>query len=57
MPLFQLLQPTSLSEACALLAASPEGAVPVAGGTDLLWEIRDGTASPATLVALESTRT
>ena len=51
---FQLLQPTSLAEACALLAAAPNDAVPVAGGTDLLSEIRDGTAEPATLVALDS---
>ena len=51
---FQLLQPTSLSEACALLAVAPDDAVPVAGGTDLLSEIRDGTATPATLVALDA---
>ena len=50
---FQLLQPTSLSEACSILAAAPDDAVPVAGGTDLLSEVRDGTASPATLVALD----
>ena len=29
-------------------------AVPVAGGTDLLSEIRDGTSSPWTLIALDS---
>lgn len=51
---FQLLQPTSLAEACALLAAAPGNAVPVAGGTDLLSEIRDGTSAPSTLVALDS---
>ena len=51
---FQLLQPTSLAEACALLAAAPNDAVPVAGGTDLLSEIRDGTAEPSTLIALDS---
>jgi len=51
---FQFLRPTSLAEACALLAGSPNDAVPVAGGTDLLAEIRDGTASPSTLVALDA---
>ena len=51
---FQLLQPTSLAEACALLAAAPVDAVPVAGGTDLLSEVRDGTATPSTLVALDA---
>ena len=51
---FRLLQPASLAEACSMLAAAPDDAVPVAGGTDLLSEIRDGTASPSTLVALDS---
>ena len=51
---FQLLQPTSLAEACALLAAAPGDAAPVAGGTDLLSEIRDGAAEPSTLIALDS---
>ena len=50
---FRLVQPTSLAEACAILADEP-GAAPVAGGTDLLSEIRDGTATPDTLVALDS---
>ena len=50
---FRLAQPTSLAEACAILADAPD-AVPVAGGTDLLSEIRDGTAAPDTLVALDS---
>lgn len=51
--IFQLVQPTSISEACTLLAAAPNDAVPIAGGTDLLSEIRDGTADPSTLVALD----
>lgn len=51
---FRLLQPTSLAEACALLAAAPDDALPVAGGTDLLSEIRDGTAAPDTLVSLDA---
>ncbi len=51
---FQLLQPTSLAEACSMLAAAPDETVPIAGGTDLLSEIRDGTAWPSTLIALDS---
>ena len=50
---FRLVQPTSLAEAYAVLADAPD-AVPVAGGTDLLSEIRDGTAMPDVLVALDS---
>lgn len=50
---FRLAQPTSLAEACALLSDEPDS-VPVAGGTDLLSEIRDGTTWPALLVALDS---
>ena len=37
-----------------MLTAAPSDAVPVAGGTDLLSEIRDGTAAPATLVSLDA---
>ena len=51
---FQLLQPSTLAEACAALADAPGGVVPIAGGTDLLSEIRDGTATPSTLVALDA---
>ncbi len=51
---FRLLQPTSLAEACAALADAPDDAMPIAGGTDLLSEIRDGTSVPGTLVALDS---
>ena len=50
---FRLLQPTTLSEALAILTAEPDAALPIAGGTDLLSEIRDGTATPSTLVALD----
>ena len=50
---FRLMQPTTLAEAYAVLADAPD-AVPVAGGTDLLSEIRDGTAMPDVLVALDS---
>ena len=50
---FQLLQPTSVAEACTLLA-SDGNALPLAGGTDLLSEIRDGTASPGALVSLDA---
>ena len=50
---FRLLQPDTLGDALALLADSPDGAMPIAGGTDLLSEIRDGTAAPAVLVALD----
>ena len=50
---FRLLQPDSLGDALALLADNPDSALPIAGGTDLLSEIRDGTAAPATLVSLD----
>lgn len=50
---FRLLQPDTLGDALALLAAHPDAAMPIAGGTDLLSEIRDGTAAPALLVSLD----
>ena len=51
---FRLRQPATLDEACAILAAEPNSAAMIAGGTDLLSEIRDGTATPSTLVALDN---
>ncbi len=51
---FQLRQPDTIAEACELLAGAPAGeAALIAGGTDLLSEIRDGTAAAAMLVALD----
>ena len=37
-----------------MLSDASGDSVPVAGGTNLLSEIRDGTNSPGTLVALDS---
>ena len=51
---FRLLRPTSLAEASTLLASDGGAAAAIAGGTDLLSEIRNGTAAPDTLVALDS---
>ena len=51
---FRLRQPATLNEACAILAAEPNGAAMIAGGTDLLSEIRNGTTNPTTLVALDN---
>ena len=54
MPPFQLLSPQSTPEAIALLSAAggPENALPIAGGSDLLSEIKEGVARPDTLVSL-----
>jgi len=48
---FTLCRPASLAEAAALLAATP-GARPLAGGTDLLPNLRDGLGEPPALVDL-----
>ena len=50
---FRLVQPITVAEACALLTET-DNALPVSGGTDLLSEIRDGTAAADVLVALDS---
>ena len=54
MPPFQLLSPQSVPEAVALLSAAEgsENALPIAGGSDLLSEIKEGVARPGTLVSL-----
>ncbi len=54
MPPFQLLSPQSIPEAVALLAAADgsDNTLPIAGGSDLLSEIKEGVARPDTLVSL-----
>ncbi len=54
MPPFQILIPQSVPEAVALLSAASgsDNALPIAGGSDLLSEIKEGVARPDTLVSL-----
>ena len=49
---FEYLEPGSLEEAVGLLARPQDGSRPIAGGTDLLAEMKDGVVSPARLVGL-----
>ena len=51
MPSFELLQPQSLTEALKLLNETPE-AVPIAGGTCLLVDLRERKRAPQTLLDL-----
>ena len=51
MPDFELSRPASYAEAATLLAAEP-GARLLAGGTDLVPNLRRGLASPSRLVDL-----
>ena len=51
---FEYAKPASLKEALSLLARPvPGGAVPLAGGTDLVAWLRDGAVSPGRLVDLK----
>ncbi len=52
LPDFRLMKPTSLSEALSVLAQNP-GAMPVAGGTDLLVSMKHGLFKPPILVDLK----
>ena len=52
LPEFRTLRPETLADAVALLAK--DGARPVAGGTDLLPNLRRGLGEPATLVDLSA---
>jgi carbon-monoxide dehydrogenase medium subunit len=47
---FAYERPSSLGDAIALLAENGPDARPLAGGTDLIIRIRDGTIRPATIV-------
>ena len=49
---FQFLQPQSLDEAVDLLAQSQGNARLIAGGSDLLDEIKDGLISPDSVISL-----
>ncbi|MEO8653287.1 MAG: FAD binding domain-containing protein, partial [Ramlibacter sp.] len=51
LPEFTLRRPGTLAEAAALLAAEPQARV-VAGGTDLLPNLRHGLERPPTLIDL-----
>ncbi|HEX7347958.1 MAG TPA: xanthine dehydrogenase family protein subunit M [Candidatus Limnocylindrales bacterium] len=47
---FAYARPTSLADALALLAADDGSVRPLAGGTDLIIRLRDGTLRPRTIV-------
>ncbi len=50
------MEATSAAEAARLLVEDPARHRPIAGGTDLLGEIKEGTVSPEVLVSLQSAR-
>lgn len=52
MQAFEYVRPTSLAEACAALRESGGSAKVLAGGTDLLVQMKDGALRPNTLVSL-----
>ena len=51
MPTFELLKPSSLEEAIEILAAEPK-AQPIAGGTNLVVDMRSGKLNPSVLIDL-----
>jgi carbon-monoxide dehydrogenase medium subunit len=49
---FDFVEPTSVGEACALLAEDPGGSVVFAGGTDILVDLKGGLKDHRRLVSL-----
>lgn len=49
---FEFVEPTSVSEACALLAEDPGGSAVFAGGTDILVDLKAGLKHHRRLVSL-----
>jgi CO/xanthine dehydrogenase FAD-binding subunit len=49
---FDYVRPSSLAEACAALVCDDQSVKPLAGGTDLLVQMRDGGLRPRGLVSL-----
>jgi CO/xanthine dehydrogenase FAD-binding subunit len=52
LPKFEYHDPPTLAEACQIMAELKEKARPLAGGTDLLVNMRRGTVSPENVVSL-----
>jgi CO/xanthine dehydrogenase FAD-binding subunit len=52
LPRFHYHEPSTLDEACQLMADLAEGAKPLAGGTDLIVNMRKGTVSPDNVISL-----
>jgi carbon-monoxide dehydrogenase medium subunit len=52
LPKFEYHEPTSLEEACQLMSEFGHGAKPLAGGTDLIVNMKKKTISPGHLVSL-----
>jgi CO/xanthine dehydrogenase FAD-binding subunit len=50
LPEFDFLRPHALPEALAMLAEQPPDVMPLAGGTNLIVELRDGHSSPKRLM-------
>ena len=53
---FSYRRPVSLAEAIGLLAAGPDAARPLAGGTDLIIRLRDGSLRPDVVVDVKRIR-
>jgi len=52
LPKFHYHEPTTLKEACQIMSEYKEKAMPLAGGTDLLVNMKKGIVSPANVVSL-----
>jgi CO/xanthine dehydrogenase FAD-binding subunit len=52
MPDFELAEPANVRDACALLAEDPEGSAVLAGGTDVIVYLKEGTRQHRRLVSL-----
>ena len=52
LPKFEYHDPSTLDEACQIMAELKEKARPLAGGTDLLVNMRRGAVSPENVVSL-----
>jgi carbon-monoxide dehydrogenase medium subunit len=53
LPQFELIEPVTLAEALAALAGPGEPPTPLAGGTNLLVDMRNRRAGPARLLRLD----
>lgn len=54
LPSFDMLRPKSFAEAAEMLARAGSGAVPMAGGTDLVPNMKHGLVAPAQVIDLKA---
>jgi len=52
LPKFDFHEPATIDQACRIVSGLGAGAIPIAGGTDLIVNMKKGLVSPENVVSL-----